>query len=375
MFTNINPEVLVWARREGGYRSPGDIARKLNISVDLLKKWESDGENVDFGILELIAKTYKRQTSVFFLPKVPEGVKKPKDHRNLKVDSSNFSPETFLAFRRTVRYLKKARELNGNEHWTKRYSWLKQFTGKTSLIDREAKLLRNLLNAPLEVQMRQKDPETAFRFWRDKIEEELNIFVFQFSIPNDEMDGFSYTLDGFPYAIVIDNSNSKQAVRKIFTLFHELSHIFKHESEICVTDFSRGSDMQNELACNDFAGKFLIPVEAVRKYDLPEEIYKAALRLNISSEAYLRRMHQVYSLNEDIYYSLLNKMKRKAIEVLKMKKEISKGKKILLSGIVRSKSSRGKKFYGLVTDAAQSGRITYSTASDLLSLKIGSIGA
>ena len=375
MFTDINPEILVWAREESGYKSPEEVAKKLNIKTQLLKNWETDGKKVDFGALELIAKAYKRQTAIFFLPKVPESIKKPKDHRNLKVDMSGFSPETFLAFRRTARYLKTARDLNNNEYWSNRYDWLKQFTGKASLMDKESKLLRKLLDVPLEMQIKQSDPDTAFRFWREKIEEKLNIFIFQFPIPHDEMDGFSFTLDNFPYAIVI-NSSGRQPVRKIFTIFHELYHILKRESGICITDSeNRIDEMQSEFECNNFAGRFLIPNEVLEKYDSSDEIYEAAKLLKVSSEAYLRRMRQMYGLNDSLYYSLLKKIRRKAFEILESKKRASKKKKIFLTGIVRSKSSRGKKFYGLVTDAAHSGRITYSTASDLLSLRIGNIGA
>ena len=206
MLTNVNPEILVWARKESGYKTSQDVAQKLNINPQLLKNWEADGKKVDFGTLELIAKTYKRQAAVFFLPDVPESVKKPRDHRNLKVDSSSYSPETFLAFRRTERYLKTARELNTDDYWISRYDWLKMFTGKTNMFGKEIKLLRNLLDAPLDLQIKQIDPDAAFRFWRERIEEKLHIFVFQFSIPNDEMDGFSYTLDGLPYAIVVNSS-------------------------------------------------------------------------------------------------------------------------------------------------------------------------
>ena len=48
MFTDINPEILIWARREGGYHTPEIVAQKLNIDSELLRKWETDGKSVDF---------------------------------------------------------------------------------------------------------------------------------------------------------------------------------------------------------------------------------------------------------------------------------------------------------------------------------------
>jgi len=372
MFTDINPEVLVWARKESGYRTPETVAQKLNIKVEQLIEWETEGKSVDFEILELIAKTYKRQTAIFFLPDVPQRIKKPKDHRNFAIDSSDLSPETLLAIRRTSRYLQTTRDLGDAKFWSKKYEWLKEFTGKVNLIKKEALLLRKILEAPIDLQVKETNSDFAFRFWRNRIEEKLNIFVFQFAIPNDEMDGFSYTLDGLPYAIVVDSK--RQAARKIFTLFHELAHIFRRESGICITNFADSkTQKQEEFDCNNFAGQFLVPNSAVKKYDTSEDIYEAARLLNVSSEVYLRRIYDSGLLEENYFYELLNQIREKTSEYLRRRtvKKQSGGP----SRIIQSRSSRGSKFFNLVTDAAQGGRITFSTASDLLGLKIGSIRA
>jgi len=40
---------------------------------------------------------------------------------------------------------------------------------------------------------------------------------------------------------------------------------------------------------------------------------------------------------------------------------------------IQSKSTRGNKFFNIVTDAATNNKMSYSTASDLLGLKVGNI--
>ena len=74
---NINPGVLRWAREEAGF-DPSEIADKVNISIDRYKVWEKKGQNIPLGKLKTIAGQYQRQLAVFFLPDIPEKIKKPK---------------------------------------------------------------------------------------------------------------------------------------------------------------------------------------------------------------------------------------------------------------------------------------------------------
>ena len=52
---------------------------------------------------------------------------------------------------------------------------------------------------------RQKLIGKDFGFWRDKIGEALGVYVFRFSLPEDELDGFSYIEDGIPYGITVNS--------------------------------------------------------------------------------------------------------------------------------------------------------------------------
>src|SRR3989338_4314747 len=113
----VNPQVLLWARKEAGYKEQ-DIAEKFHIPLDRYIKWESTGKEIPLGILKAIANYYKRQIAVFLLPAPPPELKKPKDFRNLAVSQAGLSPDTLLAMRLAHKYLELAREILGEEFWT-----------------------------------------------------------------------------------------------------------------------------------------------------------------------------------------------------------------------------------------------------------------
>jgi Zn-dependent peptidase ImmA (M78 family) len=365
MLIEVNPKVLIWAREERGM-SLDAAAVKLKIDVSNLLEWENGVAPISFSVLEDISRLYKRQSAIFFLDQVPEKIKKPRDYRNLAAET-DFSPEAMLAVRRTERYLKVARELSGADYWNNQYSWIKRFTGKSSDADKEVALIKEILGLKITGDSAKK-PEILFRELRVKFEEKLGIFVFQFPMPSNEFDGFSYAFDEFPYAIAVNNQNSP--VKKIFTLFHELAHILRHDPSLCKNDFSKNvSDSSVEFECNNFAGKLLVPKELLRTTHSVDEIFSFASNFSISGEVYLRRLFEEKKISKTIFFELLTLVRERSSGFGKKKNKQDGGP----SMIVQSKSVRGNKFFNVVTDAALSGRLSYSAASDLLGLKVGSI--
>jgi Zn-dependent peptidase ImmA (M78 family)/transcriptional regulator with XRE-family HTH domain len=360
----VNPELLVWARTESGF-DIDYIAKKTGVKESQLTKWESDGHDVPFDFLELLAKIYKRQVAVFFLPTAPPKNKKVKDCRNLKTGAGDFSPDTLLAIRRTSRYLQFAREFLGSQYWNEQYKWIKYFNNNMDLVEK-TRILREILAAPLGEQISHKRPDDAFRYWRNKVEDKLGIFVFQFSMPEDELDGFSYAFKDLPYAITINN-NKHAPVRKIFTLFHELGHILEHDPGVCKTSFYSDleSDLSIEFRHNDFAGKFLVPDRYVKEADSVAKIFSYARLFNVSGETYLRRLLEERIIDRDIFFDILVDVRKKSKSLIKRKKKDG-----YPSMLIRSKSTRGNKLFSLVTSAASNNKISFSAASDLLGLKI-----
>jgi Zn-dependent peptidase ImmA (M78 family) len=364
----INPQILQWARLEAGY-DENIIADKLHIPIERYKNWETTGREIPLGMLKNIADYYKRQLAVFLLSSTPPKLKKPKDFRNLVISKINLSPETLLAMRRANKYLILAREILGEQYWENQYNWLSQVE---NLVKTESKIfatpitnwLRALLKITITEQQKFKSYDDAFRKWRGAVERELGIFVFQFPMPEQELDGFCYAEDKPPYSIVI-NSDSHSS-RKIFTLFHELAHIFKHQSGICLPDMV-DEKQEIEFEFNKHAGKFLIPDNFVYPVDNIGDLTNVARRFKVSREVYLRRNLEQEFLTKKDFFRILKDIKEQPTTTKKDKK----GGPIKPS--IKSKSTRGEKFYNLILDAVYSNKIDYTTASDALGLNYNHI--
>jgi Zn-dependent peptidase ImmA (M78 family)/transcriptional regulator with XRE-family HTH domain len=353
---NINPKLLEWARKESGFAET-QIAEAVSVHTDKYMHWEKNGTEIPFGKLKDLSKQLKRQVATFFLEEVPPKNKKPKDYRNLGREDSKLSPETLLAMRRANKYHTMAFELEGEDYWNHRYDWLKEVS-KYKDNDSIIKWLRKKLKISIEDQFHFKSNSDAYKKWRSAIEENLGILTFQFSMPVKEVQGFCYS-ETLPYSIVANSKYSEAG--RIFTLFHELAHILKHQSGICLPEHV-SSNQQIELDCNLFAGMFLLPSNAIIITQDVDEILKFSRRFKISSEVYLRRMFEEKHLSQGEFFRLLEVIKSR---VKPVKKGFAKS-----TPLQRSINQRGVTFFNSVMEGVNKNKITYSKASDALGLSI-----
>lgn len=59
-----NPEWLIWARKTANYNIE-EIAKKINVKVEKIEKWEETGKIAYKELIEL-AKSYRRPPIIFF---------------------------------------------------------------------------------------------------------------------------------------------------------------------------------------------------------------------------------------------------------------------------------------------------------------------
>jgi Zn-dependent peptidase ImmA (M78 family) len=353
---NINPSVLLWARQEAGYNID-EVATKLSVNSDRYKVWEKEGKDIPFGKLQNLATYYKRQVAVFFLPEVPAKIKKPKDYRNLSPADSSLSKEILLTLRRSAHLQRIANELEGENYWNKKISWLKDIESVNNEAD-TINLLRKLLDIDIDQQLKWTSDSEAYRHWRTSVEDKLGILVFQFSMPMEELQGFCMT-DSLPY-IIVTNSNHSYTGR-IFTIFHELAHVLRHQSGMCLVDRVE-QNQKEEWACNTFAGSFLAPLNTIVPTDDLKEIGTYSRKLKVSREVYLRRLKEEGLLPDVKFYALLDEIK-----ATYKKKEKSKG---FVLPEVKSRASRGETFYNIVFEALGTNRINYTDAAHALGLRV-----
>ena len=354
---NINPNILLWAREEAGF-SIEEISHKLSINKERYCNWERFGKEIPLGKLQRISTCYKRQLAVFMLPKVPNKIKKPHDFRNLKLDDPTLSKDVLLTLRRTYHLQNIATELVGEYYWQNRLQWLKEIESLNT--DEELIIfLRNKLSISIDTQIKWRSDSEAYKNWRTAIEDKLGILVFQFSMPINEIQGFCIT-DNYPYIIVTNSKHSYTG--RIFTLFHELAHILKHQSGMCIVDDVEKSQTE-EWACNSFSANFLIPRDKIVQTNELKNIEKLSKKLNVSREAYLRRLYGENLISDFKFFDLLK-------EIKETYKDIKKKNNGFALPEVKSKASRGETFYNIIFDSINSNKINYTDAAHALDLRV-----
>ncbi len=349
--------MLRWAREEAGY-DQSEIAEKVKITADDYVRWEKEGKNIPLGKLKTLANTYKRQLAVFLLPTVPERLPKPKDFRNLKPADSKLSKKSLQVIRDVTYFRQIALELEGKDYWSSRYAWLTNKQKKALDSDTFSLQLRELLDITIEDQMNWLSESEAYRKWRLAVERRLGIFVFQFPMSMDEVHGFCFS-DFYPFAIVTNSNHSYTG--RIFTIFHELAHIFRFQSGMCLVEQVTERQVE-EWTCNQFAGKFLAPSDLIEPAADLTTISKYASKLNISREVYLRRLREENKISEMKFFQLLDQIKAT------YRKTTKKGGPVKPE--VKSRASRGETFYGMVLEALYNNRISYARASSALDLNV-----
>jgi len=362
----INPKVLKWARQESGY-SPSEIADKVRIDVTRYDELENTGTGITLGELISISKACKRQIAVFFLPYVPPETKKPKDFRKLGAAKSKLSEKTLLSIRRTERYQEFLLSQNGEKYYKEKYKWISQLSqiiGENNQnLETVATQLRELLQFKVIEQLSDElKVEDSYKKWRNSIETNLGINVFQFLMPQEETQGFSYSYS-YPYCVVINNAYTSTS--KTFTLFHEIFHIIKNQSGLCKPDdILFEINESEEFICNSFAGCLLIPSSEIINTKNKDKIYEYAQKFKVSSEVYLRRLFTLGIVNKNEFFELLIDI-RNSVKIPEPHYSNDP--------IRKSMNSRGQNLFETTIDAMNKKNISYSTASDILGLKINHI--
>lgn len=369
----IKPEMLIWARQYA-YLSQEEAAKRLRIDIEKLMGWETGVEHPTVNQLHDIARVYRQSFAVFYLPEPPYPTSLPvKDFRTLPSSKEGgISYELASEIRSAVDRREIAVELMESLDET-----LPRFLTIIDMIESPAKvgeLIRSLIFPDGVKKPTIKDRRIIFNFYRERLED-LGILVFQFSgIHTSEVRGFSLSEEIFP-VVAINRKDSYNG--RIFSLFHELTHILLRTSGVCDIDLDVGlqpGQQQVEIYCNQVAAEFLMPTtkffESAKGYIQNRQsstfsdlvIERLSDDYGVSKEAIVRKLLALGLVDQQFY-----QLKRKQYEYKPASTKRASG---FVPTPVNVVSLSGKPFVRLVLGAVGENKITLNDASGYLGARI-----
>jgi Zn-dependent peptidase ImmA (M78 family) len=246
----VNSKVLVWAR-ESLALSRNLVSEKTGFSSKRILQLEEGEKLPTIDELKEFSKLYKRTLATLLLSEPPKENPLPKDRRTVdSKDIGNFHDKTIMAIRKARAMTNSYIELR-NEFGIS----ISKFNFFASIQD-NAKSVATKLHKRLNINEIREITNVNFAFegYIEKIES-LGVVVFQLSLTQDNLRGFSIVDDKIP--IIGIKRSGESTTSKIFTLFHELGHIILNEGGLC--DLTEFTNVEIEKWCNAFAAEVLIP--------------------------------------------------------------------------------------------------------------------
>lgn len=308
----INPKLLSWARERAAL-SVAVLANKLSIDVTKLEEWESGTKAPTFNQAQNFAKKTFIPFGYLFLKKPPEEKLLLPDLRTVgSQPNRGFS----LDLKDAIRYALVRQE------WYIDYLRA-QGVGPLSFVGRSAqwtdpiaiaKDIKNELDLPDYPQRGSSDD-----YFRDLILliEQAGVLVMRNSMVGsnthrllsvDEFRGFAI-INKLAPTIFINTADSRGA--RLFTLIHELAHIWLGESG--VSDACPDNHSSQEQVCNAVAAEFLTPEDEFRSYwknldDWQSNIAELEAHFHVSKWVVARRALTLGYIKSDVYQKYIRNL-------------------------------------------------------------------
>ena len=308
MQVHVNPALLQWARRRASL-SPDALADKMDVTPDKVSEWERSG-TLTLGRLESLSQKTYTPVGYLFLPEPPvEGL----PVADFRTGTANHQA------RPSPNLLDTLYQCQRRQDWYREYLITEgaeslPFVGSASLGDSLLKISQSIRQTiGLDIAERAAMPswEKALTSIIDRVEE-AGILVMRNGIVGNntsrkldyrEFRGFALSDD---YAPLIFVNGTDFKVSQMFTLAHELAHIWLGQSGI--SDVRIRTSNSNERYCNAVAAEILVPETEFRAQwkpgnDLLVEVRRLARFFKVSSLVIFIRAFQAGIVSDDEFES------------------------------------------------------------------------
>jgi len=375
---DITPNVLKWARESA--RMTEEIASgKIAVSVEKLREWEEGKGKTQPTIrqAQTLAKAYKRPFALFFLPEIPRDFQPLQDFRSKS--SKTLGTASIFIIREIQQKQVWISEVNEENSEAK-----VPFVGRFTFRDNPEIVADDILKT-LEINPVNYKTNNPIKEWIDRAESN-GIFISRTSFIHSRLKLDSEEIQGFaiadPYAPFVFINSDDWNAPQLFTLVHELAHIWIAETGIS-NDIEPEIRNKNkfhpvELFSNEVAANVLMPTKIIENLDNStftnaKEVFKVARILGVSSFALLVRALNLNLISISVYQKLKNEADIEYKSFLKREEEKKIRQKEKQGGpnyFLLQLNRNSRLFTLTVLDAFRGGFIEPTLASNLLNIQV-----
>lgn len=365
---DVAPDLLYWAVERAGWDE-----ETVERRAPKLDEWTTGTHRPTLKQLEKFANDTHTPFGLLFLPEPPvEDVPIP-DMRtigNMAIPrpSADLLDTIYLCQSRQEWYRNYAQENATAAH---------EFVGSTTTATAPtliASQIRDMLRFNLTERVVFSNWEEALRQLVDRIEA-IGVLVMVNGIVGtnthrvlnpQEFRGFALT-DSLAPLIFVNGADTKAA--QIFTMIHELAHIWLGESALSDAAMNTQDGIDEEQWCNQVAAEVLVPLTALRA-DFHGEVNKTELerlaqKYRVSTLVVLKRIFDARFLDWDSYQEHYEAEHQRIMDILSARKDKGRGGNYYYTQPLRL----SRQFARAVIASAFEGTTTYRDAYRLLGTK------
>ena len=380
----LQPGVLLWARQRAKL-SADALADKMRLKPERVLAWERSG-NISMSQAQKLAHATYTPFGYLFLPEPPDESLPISDFRTVGDEPPRQPSPNLLD---TVYAMQRRQAWMREEMIIEYEAQPLPFVGAHALTDDPTEVagaMRDALGITQGWAASVPNWFAALRRLRDKVEDAGILLFFNGVVGNNtrrtldrkEFRGFAL-VDEYAPLIFVNNTDFKAA--QMFTIAHELAHIFVGETGLSNFERLQPSNHAAEQFCNMTAAEFLVPEKELRAYwfeteQVAEPYSSIAHQFKVSLVFAARRALDLNLIGKDDFFSFYNENRDEEppIDLLYGQSEEPPSTPQRRGGGNFWNIQRwrvGARFATAVVCAVKEGRLSYTEAYSLTGLKGG----
>lgn len=366
IYAYINNEMLVWARNNTPFKTTIDVQNLVHIDARKIDAWENGDSYPSISEAKKLAKLYKLPFASFFMSTPPQKEPRPyTDRRTIRgAINHDISYELWAEIGRVIGNRENMMEFVDEEDIDDIFIPIPSYNANLS-VEEIANNIRNYLGVSLPFKNKAVYSQKSFNYYRSVLESK-GILISQITgVTLEEMKGISIYYNKYPI-IAVNNKDYERA--KTFTLIHELAHLVRRSSSLCMIDFDDANDNEEKL-CDKIAAEILMPKEcfniiAKTEFNKWSEWNEECLKcisdkFGVSLFAVIRRLYELKIISKVIYNSIYHEM---SILFFENQAEIdakNKERAIIIPYHVKYLNKEGYLYTKTIMNSYSKGKISY----------------